>query len=268
MKNFLISLAFVLGMGSWASAEVFPRTTSDVITYQSKASSDIALAVSSLNVIYNTEGIGNVHESFAFLTAPTTTSILDTVLSTTDLVANATNFPNGANGINQPKYPSPLIINFDFEVGRGTYAFTSTVTVSGIDSVGSSRTVVMYVTTNVASTGFAYARISSITFSVFSTSAPGVVPYNNSRLHLNLGTTNQIGLVTDILEPSDVYATWENGTLITSATIVNAGFNTWTPQAGPNGPQKYADQFSTSTIHYEVYERVRQSPPHRIKPRR
>lgn len=273
MKKLLTSLALIAAACAprWAAAEGVKYTDRDIVSFKQKASSDVALGVSSMGVVYNTEGLVSVREPFPFLIAPTTISILTVRVSTSQLAAAPTTYPNAATSIAQPQYPAVLWFNLDFEIGKTTHSLMSTATVSGIDSTGSSRTVRIKISSAGATSGVAFVRISSITYGIFSSTRP----LDNVNATLTVGTTNQIGLANDITDDG-LYAVWENNVLQTSVTY-NAGYNTWTPNALPN----YALVTSTYLVteagtsnkktlnnYYELLYRAYQSPPRRLRPDR
>lgn len=243
-------------------AEDIKRSDADIVTWQIGASSDIALGVSSQGIVYNTEGLVNVREAFVYLTAPSTFNVVSLVVTTTSLTAAPTYFwgtsGNSIQRITQPRFPSPIIFKVDFQSGQSTQVFKATATVSGTDSTGSSRTVHVQISSHVASTGYAYTYISTITIGVFNTTGP----HNNGVAYLSFGTTNQIGLANDILSPGDVYAAWENNVSQSSITA-NSDYNTWTPNILPN-----YDVTTSSMVRnrHSVLYRAPQSPPRRVGP--
>lgn len=267
MKRSITLLAAVGGcllLQALAHAEDIKRTDRDIVTWQQKGSTQIAVGVSSGGILYMEEGLVGIHQSFPFLVAPTSTSILDLSVTTTSLTAGSTTvyYSTGAAGnarfVSQPRYPSPLVFNIWFDVGRTTYNISSTITVSGFDSTGSSRTENVRFSTNTVRTGFAYVKVSTICFGVDSTTSA----YGNINAHLTVGTTDIIGLSNDILSADDVFAVWENQVFQSSMTI-NADFNTWRPNAIPN----YVLATSSSIANrYDIDYRARQSPPRRLKP--
>ena len=271
MKKYLTLLTlFTIAALSprWLMAEDIKRSPRDILTHTIGSSTDVALGISSGGVVYNTEGLVNVREVFAFITAPSTSAIISSGTHITVASNTATHWPDGSNSLNQPPYPSPLIFNLTFNAGTSTKTWLATATVSGIDSKGSSRTVRVVVTTTPASTNHAFVKISSISIGVFQSSETEA-DLDNHFLTLTVGTTYQIGLANDVLSPGDVYAWYENEKLITSATV-NAQYDWVQPRNLPN----YSVSFSTGQDawllgnRYEGLYRVRQSPPTREKPGR
>lgn len=278
MKNIVtfLALAGVLICGPrWVAAEDINRTDADEVTWQIKGSSDIGLAISSQGIVYNTEGLINVHEDFPFIVTPSTFEILGIAVSTKDLSSAPTTYPNPNQAISQPRYPGPLIFQQYFYVGRSTHNFTSTVTVSGYDSTGSSRTLKLVLSTAPVSTGFAYVYISSIVFSIFATTQP----IDNVLSYISIGSTYTVGLANDIRGTDDVYATWENSVVQSSRTI-DATYNTWTPNAVPNYSLALSTTLAGNTAGgagtniralgnvYGISYRAKQSPPRRLAPNR
>lgn len=277
MKKLLTFLA-LLSIGAvwprWAAAENIKRSDRDIATWQHKGSSQVALGISSHGIVYNEQGLSVTHESFRFLATPSTFSIFEGITTTSTLAALPAGTASGPQGIfnggiTQPRYPSPITVNFTHHpvASNSTSTFVSTITISGFDSTGSSRTVKLRVSSMTASTGFAFAYISSVTLGVFSSTRL----YNNASAVLTLGTTNQIGLAVDIVDSGDAFASVENNTNISSFTI-NAAFNTYQPTVPlvrtttttVNGAYTIGPLGNT----HELWYRVRQSPPHRKVPDR
>jgi len=259
MKKSLTLLAVVGGLmfiGGPLHAEDIKRTNADVVSFNHKASSEMALAVSSHGTVYNTDGLVNVRENFPYVVAPSTIAIASLRFSTAALWDGATNIP--AISITQPRYPTPLIFQLTFGIATTTESWTSTVTVSGFDSKGSSRTINLTLSTNAVTTGVAFVRVSSISVGV----GNSTTTHNNNLAFITVGSTNTLGLANDILSPNDMYAWWENGVLQSSNTV-NADFDTISLNSVPG-----YSVLNSSATRYEGLYRARQSPPHISHPQR
>lgn len=274
MKKIIASLLLLSAAACaprWAMAEGIKRTPSDIATWQIKGSTDVGLGISSHGVVYNTEGLVSVREPFPFIVAPASGAILNHSTATVGLVSNG---GVGLTGLVQPRYPTPITLaaHYTNNTTSASVVFNATVTITGIDSTGATRTSRLALNPGTfPNTGFAYASISTITIGIVNSTGAaidgsGVGP----DVFISFGSTGTIGLANDITD-GGMYASWQNNVLQTSITY-NAGFNTWTPNATPN----YSLTVSTALAgnqnpkalnnYYEVLYRAHQSPPDRNRP--
>lgn len=233
-----------------ARADTSPNTPQDIVTFEQKGSSTVALGVSSIGVVYADEGLVNVQQTWLDLPAPSTISVFS-ILATTGAIDDG-RYTVGVTTIVQPPYAAVIGVQASFNLGTATTVITSTMLITGFDSVGSSRTEYVRFSTVAAKTLWAYSHISSITF--INTTITTHAVDSDLYVYLAVGSTNTYGLINDIQNANDVYGVTEANTHVSSATI-NADYNTYTPVTRPTGVREYL-----------LNMRVRKSPPHRKHP--
>ena len=155
-------------------------------------------------------------------------------ISTTTLVGGTTTLTLAAGDYTDIIQPRNVVAIVDFAVGAATTSATGTLVITGINSIGTTTTETLTVSTNSATGNVAWRSITSCAWTI--TSVSGRVDSDDALLKLGSGT--KIGLPVDIIDTDDVKKCIEAGSLTTTATL-NAAYNTITFVNAPDGSKDY-----------------------------
>ena len=210
MKRLIISafmaagLAYLLASPVHALGDNVSDQGSDIATWQVRAGSNSAVAISSTGQLNSPDGLLTQHEHWTIMTF-STTNVLRPIIATATWVQSSTSFVNGptnlALGVLSPPNPVALTAAIWLNLGTATSTICSTMTITGVTAKGERITFSMRITTTPTVTGPAFATVSSITFSAMEASTITVMA---DTAFMAVGSTSTYGLAGNIENVDDV----------------------------------------------------------------